>query len=183
MELTRINSETIELLSRITGQDLRQEDLSPSIIFLAALITVLQGVMLQDGQITEEEKQQWQKTINHFIPTNSDTRSLVQLISKGVRKNRIYTSSKDLLTLITPLSEAERLLLIGFGYEMSATDGSIATSEKKYLEVIANRLQIQSKYLSVLEAGFTHKNGIDITALREMQSGACQFCKPIRPLR
>ncbi|MEP0870295.1 hypothetical protein NDA01_10830 [Trichocoleus desertorum AS-A10] len=58
MDLSSINSETLELLSRITGQDLRQEDLSPSIVFLSALITVLQGVMLQDGQITEEEKQQ-----------------------------------------------------------------------------------------------------------------------------
>ncbi|MBW4490194.1 MAG: dynamin family protein [Trichocoleus desertorum ATA4-8-CV12] len=170
MELTRINSETIELLSRITGQNLRREDLSPSIVFLSALITVLQGVMLQDGQITEEEKQQWQKTINRFIPANSNIRSLVQLISKGIRNNRIYTSAKDLLTLTTPLSEAERLLLIGLGYEMSATDGSIATSEKKYLEAIADKLQIQPKYLSILEAGFTHKSDIDITVLREVQS-------------
>lgn len=170
MDLSRINSETLELLSRITGQELRQEDLSPSIIFLSALITVLQGVMLQDGHITEEEKQQWQKTVNRFIPPNSNIRSLVQLISKGIRNNRIYTSSKDLLALTTPLSEPERLLLIGLGYEMSATDGSIATSEKRYLEVIATKLQIQAKYLSVLEAGFTHASNVDITALRELES-------------
>ncbi|MBD1863906.1 dynamin family protein [Trichocoleus sp. FACHB-46] len=160
MDLSSINSETLELLSRITGQDLRQEDLSPSIVFLSALITVLQGVMLQDGQITEEEKQQWQKTINRFIPPNSNTRQLVQFISKGVREKKVYAQSKNLSILTNSLSESERLLLIGISYEMSAVDGSISPQEKKYLGAIGSLLKIEPAYLTALEARLTNQEHI-----------------------
>lgn len=170
MDSQRITLEIVELLSRITGQTLRQEDLSPSIVFLSALITVLQGVMLQDGQITEEEKQQWQKTVNRFIPPKGNIRQLIQLISKGVRENKIYAQSRNLITLTNSLSEAERLLLIGLGYEMSATDGSISPPEKKYLEVIGGLLKLNSSYLEAIENKFTNQELINPKIVEELKT-------------
>jgi uncharacterized tellurite resistance protein B-like protein/GTPase SAR1 family protein len=169
MDTALVGSETVELLSRITGQKLSQRDLTPTVIFLTALLTVLLGVMLADGTITDEEKQRWQKTINQFIPPEGNVRQLTQLLSKGVRQNQVYKKTKDLLTLTAPLSESERLLLIGFGYEMSAADGDMDSREKKYLEAVANRLGINPRYLAVLEAGFSHQGTIEPAALDEVQ--------------
>ncbi|MEP0779727.1 dynamin family protein [Microcoleus sp. ZQ-A2] len=126
--------------------------------------------MLADGTVTDEEKQRWQKSINKFIPPEGNVRQLTQLLSKGVRQNQVYKKLNDLLTLTAPLSESERLLLIGFGYEMSAADGVMDAREKKYLEVIANRLRINPRHLAVLEAGFTHQGTVEPSALDEVQS-------------
>jgi len=170
MDTSLIGAEAVDLLSRITGQKLRQQDLTPPVIFLAALITVLLGVMLMDGTITDDEKQRWQQTLNRFIPSQGNGRQLTQLMSKGVRQNQVYKKLNELLTLTAPLSESERLLLIGFGYEMSAADGDMDAREKKYLEAIANRLGIKPQHLAVLEAGFTHQGTVEPTALGEVQS-------------
>jgi uncharacterized tellurite resistance protein B-like protein/GTPase SAR1 family protein len=169
MEISLIGTEAVELLSRITGQKLSQRDLTPPVIFMAALVTVLLGVMLVDGTVTDEEKQRWQKTINRFIPPGGNVRQLTQLLTKGIRQNQVYKKLNDLQTLTAPLSESERLLLIGFGYEMSAADGEMDAREKKYLEAIANRLGINPRYLAVLEAGFTHQGTVETAALDEVQ--------------
>jgi len=170
MDTSLIGAEAVDLLSRITGQKLSQRDLTPPVIFLAALVTVLLGVMLADGTVTDEEKQRWQKTISKFIPAEGNGRQLMQLLGKGVKQNQIYKKSKELLTLTASLSESERLLLIGFGYEMSAADEDMDAREKKYLEAIANRLGINPQHLAVLEAGFTHQGTVEPTALGEVQS-------------
>jgi uncharacterized tellurite resistance protein B-like protein len=111
MDTSLIGAEAVDLLSRITGQKLSQRDLTPPVIFLAALVTVLLGVMLADGTVTDEEKQRWQKTISKFIPAEGNGRQLMQLLGKGVKQNQIYKKSKELLTLTASLSESERLLL------------------------------------------------------------------------
>jgi uncharacterized tellurite resistance protein B-like protein len=170
MDTTLVGSEAVDLLSRITGQKLSQRDLTPPVIFLTDLVIVLLGVMFVDGSVTDEEKQRWQKTINRFIPPQGNGRQLTQLLSKGIRQNQVYKKLNELQTLTAPLSESERLLLIGFGYEMSAADGDMDTREKKYLEVIANRLGINSQYLAVLEAGFTHQGTVELASLDEVQS-------------
>jgi uncharacterized tellurite resistance protein B-like protein len=157
MDTTLVDSEAVDLLSRITGYKLSQRDLTPPVIFMAALVTVLLGVMLVDGTVTDEEKQRWQKTINRFIPPGGNVRQLTQLLSKGIRQHQVYKKLNELLTLAAPLSESERLLLIGFGYEMSAADGDMDAREQKYLEAIANRLKINPRHLAVLEAGLTHQ--------------------------
>ncbi|HEY9822988.1 MAG TPA: dynamin family protein [Candidatus Sericytochromatia bacterium] len=169
MDTTLVGSEAVDLLSRLTGQKLSQRDLNPPVIFMAALVTVLLGVMLVDGTVTDEEKQGWQKTINRFIPSAGNARQLTQLLSKGIRQNQVYKKLNELQTLTAPLSESERLLLIGFGYEMSAADGDMDAREKKYLEAIANRLGINPRHLAVLEAGFTHQGTVETAALDEVQ--------------
>ncbi|MDK2411729.1 hypothetical protein QHH11_04850 [Aphanizomenon sp. PH219] len=44
MDTSRVTSETVDLLSRITGQKLSQRDITPQVLFLAGLVTVLMGV-------------------------------------------------------------------------------------------------------------------------------------------
>lgn len=57
MDTSRVTSETVDLLSRITGQKLSQRDITPQVLFLAGLVTVLMGVIFVDGTVSEEEKQ------------------------------------------------------------------------------------------------------------------------------
>ena len=57
MDTSRVTSETVDLLSRITGQKLSQRDITPQVLFLASLVTVLMGVIFVDGTVEEEEKQ------------------------------------------------------------------------------------------------------------------------------
>ena len=170
MDTALVSQEVVALLSRITGQKLSQRQLTPPVIFLAALVTVLLGVMFADGTVTDEEKQRWQKTINRFIPSGGNVRQLTQLLTKGIRQNQIYKKLNDLLTLTAPLSQSERLLLIGFGYEMSAADGDMNVREKKYLEVIANKLGLNPQHLAVLEAGFTNQETVESDSLDEVQA-------------
>ncbi|WP_292779717.1 dynamin family protein [Nostoc sp. NMS9] len=95
-------------------------------------------------------------------------RKLTHLMIKGVKENQVYKQVNNLLALAAPLSESEKLLLIGFGYEMSAADGEIDLCEKKYLEIVAKHLGIQPQHLAVFEAGFTHQENVEPVDLNEV---------------
>lgn len=170
MDTSLVSSEAVELLSRITGQKLSQRALTPPVIFLSSLVTVLLGVIFADSQVTSEEKQRLQATLNKFIPLTGNVRQLTQLMVKGVRENLDYTKPSQLVRLIAPLSKSERLLLISFGYELSAADGEMDAREKRYLEIIGDRLNINPRYLAVLEDVFSRQETVDTAALEEVQS-------------
>ncbi len=165
-----ITPKAVELLSRIVGQRLDNRSVTSPLPFLTALITILLGVMFADQAVTEEEKQRWQKTLNRFIPAEGNFRQLSQLLSKGVREQKVYANSQEVLTLLEPFSESKKLLIIGFGYEMSAADGSIDESEKKYLQRVAALVGLKPSHLDVLEAGFTKQPIADLGALAEVRS-------------
>lgn len=168
MDISLIRSEATDLLSRITGQKLSQRDLTPPIIFLANLVTLLLGVMFVDGTVAEEEKQRLLTTLYKFSLPESNLRRLTHLMIKGVKENQLYKKVNDLSNLTELLSVSERLLLICFGYEMSAADGEMDSREKKYLEIVAKNLGIKPQHLAVLEAGLTHKGNIELDALAEV---------------
>lgn len=171
MDTSLIKAETVELLSRITGQKLNQEDVTPPVIFLAALITVLLGVIFADDQVTEEEKQRLQVTINKFIPSEGNVRQLTKVMLKEIRENLDdYKKPTQLFKLTSSFSKSEKLLLISFGYEMSAADGTMDAREKRYLEIIADRLDINTRHLALLEAGFSREGNLDADALDEVKS-------------
>jgi uncharacterized tellurite resistance protein B-like protein/GTPase SAR1 family protein len=170
MDTSLINSQSVELLSRITGKKLQQRDLTPPVIFLANLVTVLQGVILADGTVAEEEKQRLLKTLYKFSTPESRVRKLTHLMIKGVKENSVYAKKSNLQTLFAPLSPAERMLLIGFGYEISAADGDMDDREQTYLKFIANLLEIDTRYLAVLETVFSHQGNVEVSALKEVQS-------------
>ncbi|MGA9381902.1 MAG: dynamin family protein [Phormidium sp.] len=170
MDTKLVDSQAVDLLSNITGQKLSKEDVTPSVIFLAALVTLLLGVIYADSQVTEEEKQRLQKTINKFIPAQGGVRELTKLMVKGVKENLDYTKPTNLLKLTSCFSKSQKLLLLSFGYEMSAADGSIDAREKRYLEVIADWLGVKSAHLAVLEAGFSRQENVNAAALLEVKS-------------
>ncbi|MEB3148578.1 MAG: dynamin family protein [Sphaerospermopsis sp.] len=168
MDTSRVTSETVDLLSRITGQKLSQRDITPQVLFLASLVTVLLGVMLVDGTVSEAEKQRLQTILSRFSQSNSDIQKLTNLMIKGVKENQTYKKIQDLLKLILPLSESEKILLIAFGYEMSVADGNIDIKEKQYLGIVAKNLGVKSEYLEVFEIAFTHQGKFDANALNEV---------------
>jgi uncharacterized tellurite resistance protein B-like protein len=168
MDTSKIGAQIVELLSRITGQKLSQRDITPLVIFLANLVTVLLGVIFVDGKVAESEKQRLLTIVYRFSLPDSDVRRLTHLMIKGVKENQVYQKANDLLTLAAPLSESERLLLINFGYEISAADGDMDSREKKYLQIVAKQLGINLQHLAVLETGFTHHGNVELTAVNEV---------------
>ncbi len=168
MDTSLVSSQAVELLSQITGQKLTLKNLTPPVIFLANLVTVLLGVIFVDGTVAESEKQRLLTTLYRFSIPESDVRKLTHLMIKGVKENQVYKQVNNLLALAAPLSESEKLLLIGFGYEMSAADGEIDLCEKKYLEIVAKHLGIQPQHLAVFEAGFTHQENVEPVDLNEV---------------
>lgn len=170
MDTSLISLQTVELVSLLTGQRLRREDMTPPILFLPGLVTVLLGVIYADGTVGAEEIQRLGATLTALIPTNHSLRPLVMRMVKGVREHKIYKKLPELLALTACFSEEERLLLISFGYQMSAADGTMHDREKQYLTLIADRLGVDARYLTVLEASFSSQAIRDTAALAEVQS-------------
>ncbi len=169
MDTSVVSKEVVDLLSRITGKNLSHRDVTAPVIFLASLVTVLLGVIFIDGKVAEEEKKTLLATLYRFSTTDSEVRKLTHLTIKGVKENQLYRKSNDLLTLTASLTESQRLLLIGFGYEMSAADGEMDSREKNYLEMLGKRLNINPQHLAVFEAAFTHQENLDLAILEEVR--------------
>ena len=170
MNKSLITPQTVELVSRITGQKLCKEDINPPALFLAALVTLLLGVIYADGTLSAEETQRLRTTLTALIPPNNSLRQLAMLMVKGAKEHQFYKKLPELLALTACFSEAEKLLLISFGYQMSAADGTMDKREKEYLKIIANRLGIDGRYLTVLEASFSSQAISDTAALAEVHS-------------
>ncbi|MEG5055859.1 MULTISPECIES: dynamin family protein [unclassified Microcoleus] len=170
MDTSLISSQTVELVSLLTGQRLRKEDITPPLLFLAALVTVLLGVIHADGTVSAEEKQRLRTTFTELIPANNSLRPLVMPMVKSVQDRQVYNKVTVLLALTACFSEEEKLLLISFGYQMSAADGTIDDRERQYLQNIANRLGIDGRFLTVLEASFSSQAISDTAALAEVHS-------------
>ncbi len=169
MDTSVISPQTLELISRLTGQKLHQEDITPPVLFLAVLITVLLGVIHADGTVSAEKTQRlW--NLMELIPANHSFRQLVMPIVNCVEEQQIYKKIQELLALTACFSEEEKLLLISFGYQMSAADGKMDDRETGYLALIGNRLEIDSRYLAVLSASFNNQTINDTAALAEVHS-------------
>ncbi|MBE9121738.1 dynamin family protein [Tychonema sp. LEGE 07199] len=170
MDTSLISPQTFELVSLLTGQKLRKEDITPPLLFLAALVTVLLGVIHADGTVSAEEKQRLRTTFTELIPANNSLGQFVRPMVKSVQDRQVYNKVTALLALTACFSEEEKLLLISFGYQMSAADGTIEERAKQYLTIVANRLGIAGRYLTVLEASFSDRAIGDTAALAEVHS-------------
>jgi uncharacterized tellurite resistance protein B-like protein len=138
------------------------------VIFITALVTVLLGLIYADGTVEDEEKQWLQATLEQFVPSEGNVRRLTHLMFKGVIKNQVYAKTNQLRSLTAPLSESERLLLLGFCYQMSAAHNKIDSREQRYLEAIAKRLGIERRHLAVLEHQFNEQATFEPAALDEV---------------
>ncbi len=163
MNTSLIGSETVKLVSQITGQKLRDRDLTPPVVFISALVMVMQGVMFADDIVTANELEKLQTSLNWFAPPGSNLYQLVQTINRGIQNQKLYDQIDPLLILTAPMSDAEKLLLISFGYQILAADGEIDvrinSTEKKYLKNIARGMSVKSQHVEVLEFAFS-KNAI-----------------------
>jgi len=171
MATSRVTSETVELLKKISGVRLSQRDITPLIIFLASLIVILRGVADADGMATEQEKQCWEKILQRFIKSPMTILNLImRYVSSGIKLHQIYADSPEFLTLTDILSNSEKLILISLAYEMSFVDNDINLHEKNYIETVGYWLGIDPQHLAILEAGFTHEINVDPDALEEVKN-------------
>ncbi|MEK0190622.1 MAG: TerB family tellurite resistance protein [Microcoleus anatoxicus] len=169
METTVISAEVIDLLSRISRQKLREADVTGLIVFLAALISILRGVMIIDKTIAMEEEERLQKTLKVFASSDRDRVELIQRIVTGISKQQVYFNPTELLTLTALFSDSEKLLLICFGYEMSAADGRIDLREQMYLTATGQRLGIDPRHIATIDALFTKEGTVDPEAFAEVK--------------
>lgn len=169
MDIALIDSETVELLSDLTDRKLSQQDLTPPVLFLSSLVFVLLGVIMTDGVITEAEEERWQKTIDKFLPLSETVHQWTQQLTVTVQNKHLYAKPKPLRILTASFSEPEKLLLISFGYEMAAADGDMNVNERRFLEAVASRLEIDSRYLAILEAIFSGGEVEEKIALDEVR--------------
>jgi uncharacterized tellurite resistance protein B-like protein len=158
MKTQLIGSQAVKLLSKLTGQELTVHDITPQVVFMADLIALLKGVIHADAKVSEDEVAQFRATIGKLNLSSKQTEEVVKLLLSGVQKYQLHTKVDDFLILLVPLSEAEKLLLFGLGYRMAIADSSLDASESKYLRDLGKRLEIESRYLDVLESSFAGKS-------------------------
>jgi uncharacterized tellurite resistance protein B-like protein/GTPase SAR1 family protein len=164
-----VGSEAIALLSQITGEDLKSGHISPSVLFIAAISTLLMRVMCADGVVGEDEKRYFKITLNQVIPSEGDLRRITKLMVNGVKKQKLYNDPQALRTLTSTFSRSEKLLLISFGYQMSSIDGTMHAKELEDLNLIGSYLQLNPEYLKVLEATFQGQEIRNQTSLTEIR--------------
>ena len=170
MDISLIGAQAVELLSRITGSKLSKKDITPPVLFLVNLVIILVGVIYIDGVVSEQEKQRLRATLNEFVLPEGSVPNLTKLIIRGVAQNQIYKKLNYIEVLTAPLSTPEILLLISFGYEMLAVDGELDIRGKKYLKIIANKLEIKSQHIEVLELVFSDRGAVEPEALEEVKN-------------
>ena len=170
MDNERVGEDLVQLLSKILERPLEPEEVSPPIVFVAALIAVLWGVIVMDRAILEAEKQQLQKTLDAFFPPGSDRRDLANAIASGIAKHQIFLDPYCFLVLAAPLSESEKLLAICFGYQMSAADGDMDLRERLYLQSLARRFKIDADCAIAVETTFAQTGCANPEALQKARS-------------
>lgn len=169
MNVSLIESAGVDLLGRVTGEKLRQKDITPLMVFMAALVTVLLGVIFADRNVAAKEEQRLQKNLDTFLPADEEVRQLAQMMIGGVEWHHLYVNPDELMTLAAAFTPSERLLLISLGYEMSASDDEIDEQERSYLQAIANYLGIAPQHIDVLEAGFSPRGAAAAAASEEVR--------------
>jgi len=178
VDISKVNEETLALISRITGRDFRAQDVTPLILYLAALITISLGVIFADTTVSYREEQRLERMLDALLSGDVALRDLAQTMVGGIDWHHVYVNSEDWATLAAPLSTSERLLLLALGYEMSIADHDIDPSEQTYLKQVAARLDILPSHVDALEQGFSRRGRAPHAALAEVRQllEPSQFC-------
>lgn len=166
-----MKTSAVELLSSLTGQKLDKKQLTPPVIFMTAVLFLIIGVIHIDGEVSTEEKERFKIIIDSLVNQKSKFRQFIQLITKNIIQQKLYRNLNHLLLFTVGFSEAEKLLLICLGYQISMADGVMDIKEKQYLEMIGQKMEIKSNYLKNLELVFTGekvKEEAEITEIRDL---------------
>ena len=153
------------LLNRLTekldlGDDPALEP-TPLIHFLVGLTIVLQGVIVIDRQIHWTEEQLFQEILGQFWEPGSLLQRQITALMTVIKEQQLYLDPSILDSLRESLSPEEKRLILALGWSLSAVDGHTELRETLYLQNIAQRLQISSEELSLLQSGFTPLDPLD----------------------
>ncbi|HBB33320.1 MAG TPA: hypothetical protein DDZ80_12820 [Cyanobacteria bacterium UBA8803] len=168
MSTSDVSSEVVELLSSLTGRHLTQDEMTPSVKFLAALAITTMGVMFADGTVEPEERQLLSKMIAVLVPPEGNVRHMMQVLVSGLEENPFYQNPQVWLKLTTSLSELERVLLLSLAFEMAAIDAHIDPKEESYLYLTANALEIDPRIPEVLNAWLQNQSIPDAAVWEEL---------------
>jgi uncharacterized tellurite resistance protein B-like protein len=163
-----LDPELITVLSELSEEPITPEQVTATTLFFAALTVVLSGVIMMDGVVAQEEEERMQGLIHSFFPPEDPLNAFIQRLLHSIEQQQVYLDPQRMLTLVQPLSNAQRLMLLGLGYEMSAADNDVNTREVMYLRGIASRLGIPQPYIDTLEIGFTRTGKHDPDVLVEL---------------
>lgn len=169
MNLPHQGVEQAFLLSRLTGRSLEPRDVDRLTLFLASLISILLGAIAIDRSIVDEERRQLQRTLDRFVPRNINIHRLTQKLINGIYQQQVYLNPDEFLTLAKPLPPSERMLLLSLGCEISAADGAMDFREKLYLQSIAQRLDLATETVELLETAFSKQPIEDIETVQVLQ--------------
>ena len=172
--LTR--SKPSDLISAILENKIRQDEIDRNLFFLTALISILLGTIYVDGEVAEGEKQNLKKLLERIIVANLPSRRWISPLLAGIRKQGTYKNITALKTLLDPLSDSEKLLIISLGYQLATADGKIDLRENKYLRITATKIGISPRQLDVIAAGY----GIKIQLDRETLNCVWDLLRPER---
>jgi small GTP-binding protein len=160
----------VNLISKIIGQPLTQQQVSPPVIFITSVLYVLNGVIFADQSVDAEEKARLEKTITDLCPEGSQARDLAYLINESVEQQGLYHNMNNLDILTQDFSESDKLLLLSLGYEMSMADGNLDKTEKRHLKTIGTFLEVDDKFYPFLESLFTDPEQLDTEILKEFKN-------------
>ena len=166
----QISTPAVKLISQIIGQELTPRDVSPPVIFMTAVLYVLNGVIFADQSMEAEEKARLEKIINNLCPEGSQARDLAQVTNANIQDQELYQNINNLDILTDAFSESDKLLLLSLGYEMSMADGSLDKSEKRHLKTIGTFLEIDDKFHGFLESLFVKPDNLDSDILKEFKN-------------
>jgi uncharacterized tellurite resistance protein B-like protein len=162
-----IDSELVLLLSTILQRPLQAREIEPSLVFITTLITILRGVILMDKVVTIEEEKRLLDTLQSFIGTDRNLKTLSNSVLSGVEQQQTFLDPNAIVILAAPLNPATKLLLIGLGYSISSADGTVDFRERMYLQSIASRLQVDLQHLALLEACFIDSENLSSETLKQ----------------
>lgn len=148
--LSTVGITSSEILTQITGRAVQTDQLTPRLLFLSGMATVLVGTIYADGQLADQEKHYLQKVLKHFVTSDSSFSQMISLMVRGIRKNRTYANQSALTCLTQTLSESERLLILGLGCRLALADGEVEQRELAYLRQAAIALNISDNYVIAL---------------------------------
>lgn len=142
--------DSAELLTQIMGQKVLKRHLTPRIMFLSSMATVLVGVAYADGQLADREKIYLQKLLSQFVSPKSSFGKMISRMLMGVQRHKIYTRPAALICLTSSLSASEKLVILGFGYRLAMADGHAEAKERQYLETVASDIDIAPQQVKAL---------------------------------
>ncbi|MBE9100021.1 hypothetical protein [Vacuolonema iberomarrocanum] len=153
------------LLAHLSGQPIDPIVLDSGLIFLATSVTLLSGIMALNKQVGAKNEPYLQSVLDAALQNGVLSPHLVQALVEGIEHDQLYLKPQLFLLLASALSESERLLLLGLGYDMATAGTDFGIQTRLYLRAIAQRLRIPQPYQACLEASFTDQDIDHLDAL------------------